>query len=194
MEQNTSPNLEGKILIGTPTLDGSVFDRALVYILGHDHQGSLGVVFNKPLFKVGDKQLADEMKAASPLFLQKSYDVFAGGPVEDNKTFVLTYTHVQGIEENAAQPLSLFLNVHKFFQDLLSGEIKAPFLITKGYCSWAPNQLDAELNENSWFVLDTDYKFIFEGDPATKWEEAIKKAGINDIQALKSLVSYTGHA
>jgi putative transcriptional regulator len=195
LENNARATLEGKFLIATPSLDDSIFERGLIYILGHDKKGALGVMINKPLVKINAKELADERSDSIPLTLKKEYVVFQGGPVEENNIMILTYSSVQKNDDPAgSQPLSLFTNADSFFEDILSGMVDVPFLIAKGYCSWAPGQLDTEIAENSWMVIDADLNFVFKGKPENKWNLALKRAGIKDIQDLKSLVSYTGNA
>lgn len=41
-------SLTGRLLVATPTLADPNFDRAVVLLLDHDEQGSLGVVLNRP--------------------------------------------------------------------------------------------------------------------------------------------------
>lgn len=41
-------SLTGRLLVATPALADPNFDRAVVLLLDHDEQGSLGVVLNRP--------------------------------------------------------------------------------------------------------------------------------------------------
>lgn len=41
-------SLTGRLLVATPALADPNFDRAVVLLLDHDEEGSLGVVLNRP--------------------------------------------------------------------------------------------------------------------------------------------------
>ncbi|MGW2110511.1 YqgE/AlgH family protein, partial [Streptomyces sp. NPDC001948] len=41
-------SLTGRLLVATPALADPNFDRAVVLLLDHDDEGSLGVVLNRP--------------------------------------------------------------------------------------------------------------------------------------------------
>lgn len=131
-------DLNGKLLVATPTLDDSIFDKGLIYILGHDNNGTLGVMINKPLAEIKAEQIAKELKLGAASLVKKKYLICNGGPVETEEIFILSYTSLlSGLQVDEGQPLSLFKNTQTFFRDLLTGVIDVPFLIVQGYASWA---------------------------------------------------------
>lgn len=187
-------SLEGKLLIATPTVDGTIFDKSLIFICAHDKEGAVGVMINKPIFSITRQELMKKTGIIVTERLEKKFTVFCGGPIEDNTLMVLTATPEQKKDFNKKQILTLYSNAEKYLQDILAGELHEDFLICKGFCSWAAGQLDEEVRDNSWILMIPDFKMIFSGLPAKKWDQAIKKAGIKDVQSLHSLVSYSGHA
>ncbi|HET6856294.1 MAG TPA: YqgE/AlgH family protein, partial [Streptomyces sp.] len=69
-------SLTGRLLVATPALADPNFDRAVVLLIDHDDEGSLGVVLNRPTpVVVGDILLPWAALAGSPGV------VFQGGPV-----------------------------------------------------------------------------------------------------------------
>ena len=44
-----------------------------------------------------------------------------------------------------------------------------------GYSGWGPKQLEAELRENVWLVVEPDEEIIFDSDFSGKWERALRK-------------------
>lgn len=69
-------SLTGRLLVATPALADPNFDRAVVLLLDHDEEGSLGVVLNRPTpVDVGDILEAWADLAGEPGV------VFQGGPV-----------------------------------------------------------------------------------------------------------------
>src|SRR5438128_2731321 len=69
-------SLTGRLLVATPALADPNFDRAVVLLLDHDEEGSLGVVLNRPTpVDVGDILEGWADLAGEPGV------VFQGGPV-----------------------------------------------------------------------------------------------------------------
>ncbi|POX65535.1 hypothetical protein C3481_16200, partial [Microbacterium sp. Ru50] len=69
-------SLTGRLLVATPALADPNFDRAVVLLLDHDEEGSLGVVLNRPT-PVG---VADILQPWADLAGEPGV-VFQGGPV-----------------------------------------------------------------------------------------------------------------
>lgn len=69
-------SLTGRLLVATPALADPNFDRAVVLLLDHDEEGSLGVVLNRPT-PVG---VGDILEAWAGLAGEPGV-VFQGGPV-----------------------------------------------------------------------------------------------------------------
>ena len=43
--------------------------------------------------------------------------------------------------------------------------------------SWAPGQLDFEMQDNAWLVVDGDATLVFDTDFAAKWQRALDRLG-----------------
>ena len=63
-------------------------------------------------------------------------------------------------------------------------------LIALGYASWAPQQLENEIRNNSWLVADPTPELVFRTKDEEKWQKAIESLGID----LAHLSSRVGHA
>src|SRR5690348_7891784 len=70
------PSLTGRLLVASPALTDPNFDRAVVLLLDHDEEGTLGVVLNRPT-SVG---VGDVLEPWAKLAVQPAV-VFQGGPV-----------------------------------------------------------------------------------------------------------------
>ena len=55
-EEQTNPafsqSLKGKFLVANPRLKGNVFERSVIFMVGHDAQGAFGLIVNKPISSV----------------------------------------------------------------------------------------------------------------------------------------------
>jgi len=46
-----------------------------------------------------------------------------------------------------------------------------------GHSGWAPGQLDREMQDNAWLVVDADAALVFDADFDAKWQRALASAG-----------------
>jgi putative transcriptional regulator len=179
----------GKMLIATPSLDESIFQRSLIFICSHDEEGAIGVIFNKPSGIIKSKDIFDAFNVKRRFKINRKYIIYNGGPVEDDKLFILS-----GILEQSADNIILpilYTNAEAFLLDVAKGENDDKFIICKGFCGWGPGQLEQEVNQNSWIVSDVSLDALYNGKPDLKWEKFIKKIGIKNLDRL---VSYSGNA
>jgi putative transcriptional regulator len=58
-----------------------------------------------------------------------------------------------------------------------------------GYSGWAPDQLEAELAEGAWFVLEALAVDVFGGDAEMLWHDVMRRQG----GTLSLLAAYPSH-
>ena len=63
-------------------------------------------------------------------------------------------------------------------------------MLALGYASWAPGQLDGEIQANAWLHGPAEESLIFDPDNDRKWERSIARLGID----LGMLSIESGHA
>jgi putative transcriptional regulator len=81
-------------------------------------------------------------------------------------------------------------NTKDILESIASGKGPELFIITLGCAGWGPGQLEAEIKENAWLTYPIFEENIFKMPVEIRWEEAVKKMGINP-----TLLSDTaGHA
>jgi putative transcriptional regulator len=49
--------------------------------------------------------------------------------------------------------------------------------VLAGYAGWGPGQLDEELAQSAWLMGDVDLDLVFDIDPSSMWETAIRRLG-----------------
>ena len=75
-------NMTGKILIATPfTMEGNVFHKSLIYVLRHAEEGTIGLIFNRPVKSAPANNLFNK---ANPNFDFNNHElnIHIGGPME----------------------------------------------------------------------------------------------------------------
>lgn len=116
--------------------------------------------------------------------------VLSGGPVGQQRGFVLHSTQ-PGWSSSLALNKELMITTSKDIL-LALGTNKAPekFMVTLGYASWGPGQLEEEIQNNSWLTAPADNDIIFNTPIEQRWKKATNKLGID----LAHLSNDVGHA
>ena len=160
----------------------------------NDSEASSKKVSDKKADDKAEKQLepAPTPAAIEKIFIDNSLEqlVLSGGPIAQNRGFVLHRTQ-SGWKSSLALSNDIMITTSKDILMALGTE-NAPeqFMVTLGYAGWAPGQLEAELQANSWLTIDADSDILFNTPIEQRWQKATEKLGI-DIAHLSSDV---GHA
>ncbi len=189
-------SLEGRMLVASKSLDGSCFEKSLIYICAHDENGAIGVIINREMGSISLKEIFEsqrvEQKQGIPARLNKRFPVLFGGPVETSRVIILSMNRDQ--EEHFTQwhSLTVHTDAENFLHDYVKGSHNNKFVVTQGLAAWDGDQLEHELSENAWLVMDLDDpKLIFSQRTKNKWKKAIEALGVRNFD---NLVSYSGHA
>lgn len=165
----------GRLLISEPSLQDTFFRKAVVLIAEHNDEGSFGLIINKPV----NVRLPEVVKDL------KDFDVqlFLGGPVKTDSLFFI-HTKGEKIEGSMKILKGIFWggDLDQVREMMKNGEIgpnDIRFFI--GYSGWTPNQLEQELEINSWIVVETTKKDIIGPDPENMWQNIIMSMG-NEYQ------------
>ncbi|MEV0124109.1 YqgE/AlgH family protein [Streptomyces sp. NPDC050703] len=174
-------SLTGRLLVATPALADPNFDRAVVLLLDHDEEGSLGVVLNRPT----PVDVADILEGWGDLAGAPGV-VFQGGPVSLDSALGIAV--VPGDEAPAAGSRSRggdpvgFRRVHGAIGlvDLEAPpELLSPALgslrIFAGYSGWGPGQLEAELADGAWYVVESEPGDVSSPDPERLWRAVLRR-------------------
>jgi putative transcriptional regulator len=185
-----SDTLAGKLLVAMPGMGDPRFDRAVIVMCAHDSKHAMGVIINKPKTEL---TLSDVL---GHLGIEVAEDfgkrtVMDGGPVRRERGFVLHSDDfaATGATQRVAPGISITST-----RDVLEAVAKqsAPerFVLALGYSGWSAGQLEEELKQNAWLVVDADQAIVYGDAHGDKWERAIKTLGFDPSQ----LMSVMGHA
>ena len=170
--------LTGKCLVSMPNIQDERFEKALVYICSHTQYGAMGFVVNKKIKEFSFNDLATQLPItlAQPLV---PIDLHQGGPMDKVRGFVLHSADYQKsdtiiIDEQIA--ISSSLDV---LTDIAFGLGPQDNLIALGYASWAPDQLEEEIKNNTWLVAPASPELVFRTKDEEKWQKAFETIGID---------------
>lgn len=158
---------QGMLLIASPDMGGSWFEKTVVLLIQHDEFGSVGLVINRPTDMAPVEVLPDI--AGLGQFRGKLY---VGGPVE-------AYAVMMLIRSDRVPPDAehVFDDVYASgSQELLremveSGESAGRVRLYAGYAGWVPGQLEAEIRRGSWTVVTAAEQHVFSAEPGSIWKQ-----------------------
>ena len=176
MNINFSPDANikperGQVLLSEPFLNDPYFKRTVILLCEHNEEGSFGFVLNNYI----DVELEQIMENI-PIFGNK---ISIGGPVRNSNLY---YIHTLGdqIEDSLEILPGVFMggNFETLRKKLFSGEVdKNQVRFFVGYSGWSPDQLQAEIKANSWFVTNVDRETVMDTDIEDLWKVIMKKLG-----------------
>lgn len=183
-------SLEGKLLVASKSLDGSCFERSLIFICAHDDKGAIGVIINN---KIGNFYIKDYIDSTiiKPALRSRKIPVMFGGPIEQDRLIILSITKEQERNFDKFQRVTLYTESNTFIQDYALGKIKSKFISVKGFAAWEPNQLEQEIEENSWLIAPATLDILFSQKIKNKWQKVVDSIG---VKSFSHLVNYTGNA
>ncbi|MBM09726.1 MAG: YqgE/AlgH family protein [Magnetovibrio sp.] len=181
--------LPGQILVAMPGMNDPRFERSVIYMCAHNHEGAMGIVINRAIDSITFPEMLEQMGIKT----SQSFDairVLLGGPVEQARGFVLhSPDYLQEASMMVDVNVALTANID-ILRAIAEGEGPRNCLLALGYSGWGPGQLDAEILQNGWLSLSADDDLVFGKDLDAKWERAMAKIGIDPAM----LSDNAGHA
>jgi putative transcriptional regulator len=163
---------KGQLLIADPYIIGDAsFDRSVILLTVHNQEGSVGFIINKPL-KYSINELIPDIKA--------SFKVYNGGPVEqDNLYFIHNVPELipNSVEiSNGIFWGGCFDSVKELINERKITKNNIRFFL--GYTGWDEDQLESEMEQNSWIVTPNSYENKIIGKSTIHfWKEKIIELG-----------------
>ena len=174
----------GTLLVASPALSDVNFAHAVVLVLQHDENGTVGVVLNRPTNLVPATVFPDLAEGIG------NYDghLFRGGPVAPTRLVYL----VRGLAAatvNGPEVLDkVFLSVDdSSLPDMVRlADGTDELRLYAGHAAWVPGQLQAEVNAGGWQILLATPELVFDDDPGSLWQklEGRGSDGNNVVAAL----------
>ncbi len=178
--------LDGQVLIAMPTMKDDRFTRSVIYLCAHSDEGAMGIVVNQPAANINFLNLLVQLEVIpdeNQIKLPEHADamrVLKGGPVETGRGFVLHsadfFIENSTLSIDNGICLTATLDILKA---IANGEGPSSAVLALGYAGWGPGQLESEIQANGWLSCDADSELIFGADIERKYEQAMRKIGID---------------
>jgi len=162
---------KGKLLISEPSiLNDKSFNRSVIYLSEYNEDGCIGFIINKPTDFVL-KDLITEINC--------DFKIYNGGPVEqENLYFIHKLPNLI--------PNSIEIDNDIFWGgdfDTLTGLLNNNVIKNTdirfflGYSGWSVNQLNEELEEATWSIVNNNYPNILQVNSDDIWKNKLLEFG-----------------
>lgn len=181
-EDKEEQYLTGKLLLAMPSMSDPRFERAVIFICGHDENGAMGLMVNHTLVGIKIEQLLDQLGLTSDINVDLealNMPVMNGGPVDTGRGFLL-----HGSDFNQEDTIRIdddfgVTGTIEALKDIAAGKTPEQMLFILGYAGWDAGQLENEISQNAWLVVDPDPGLIFSAEADDKWQQAVQKLGFD---------------
>jgi putative transcriptional regulator len=163
---------KGGLLISEPFLPDPNFERTVVLICEHNEDGSVGFVLNKPSILKFDEAVEDVNDFSPTLYV--------GGPVQQDTLHFLHRTP-DDLEGSIQVTDEIFWGGN--YEQLITmintkTIVPEDFKFFLGYSGWAPGQLEEELKQKSWIVINNaSADQVFDIEPKFLWKHVLNDLG-----------------
>ncbi|HLF61420.1 MAG TPA: YqgE/AlgH family protein [Acidimicrobiia bacterium] len=151
----------GRLLLATPQLVDPHFWRAVILMLQHDEEGTVGIVLNRPTPELVVDHLPEWVGGEI-----ETQRVFYGGPVEPEMAIALGPG--PGGEPTPLPGVALL--------DISTGPPSdlRRIRIYSGYAGWGAGQLEAEIAEGTWYLVQASPDDPFDR-PEGQWARILRR-------------------
>lgn len=169
----------GRLLVATPLIGDPNFERTVLYLLSHTRDGAFGVVLNRP----SDTRVAEAVDAWAPHVASPAV-LFVGGPVDPHTVIGI------GRRRPAADGASPIDPAFDPCGDTAIGRLGTVDLnadperesarwfglrLFAGSAGWASGQLEDEIAEGAWWVVDAAPDDVDTSSPSTLWGSVVRR-------------------
>jgi putative transcriptional regulator len=170
--------LDGKLLVAMPSMGDPRFKKAVILLCAHSESGAMGILLNRSLDALSFEDLLEQLeipKAEEACHIK----IHFGGPVDTERGFVIhstdfLYETTLVIGDDMALTATVDM-----LKSIAGGSGPESSFLALGYSGWGPGQLEQEIQENGWLVVDPDVNIVFGPELDNKWEVAINKLGVD---------------
>ena len=166
-----SINATGKLLVATPRTGGKVFRRSVVLVLQHDGDGAQGGVLNHPL-----RAPVSAVLPSWQDYVTDPPNVFQGGPVALDSALGLVTVPGDGKEPTGVRLLFGGLGLADL--DVPPAVVMptvAGLRIFAGYAGWSQGQLEQEIHDGGWYVVEAEARDAFTSEPESLWSTVLRR-------------------
>ncbi|MCK4840387.1 MAG: YqgE/AlgH family protein [Methylococcales bacterium] len=181
--------LNNQFLIAMPNLADTNFSHTVSYLCQHNEEGALAIVINRTtgMFL---PQILEQMEIDASLPQIKDTPVFAGGPVQQDRGFIIHNQDEQVWDASIAISETTSLTSSRdILEAIAEGKGPSQYLIALGYAGWGAGHLENEIINNSWLNTPFQEDILYHTPIQQRWKQAANQLGID----INRLTAPAGH-
>ncbi len=180
MTKTPVQSLQGQFLLAMPSMGDPRFLRSVVYMVAHDSDGAMGFIINKRAEGLSLGDILKDMPETVAKTGLANLPVYVGGPVQNDRGFVLHTSDYEKTHNTLSQELPIALTQSAdVLVDAAHGRGPEKMRLFLGYAGWGPGQIEGELQDNAWLVCDANIAEIFTSQSDDLYEKCVAAMGID---------------
>ena len=180
MTETLVQSLQGQFLLAMPSMGDPRFLRSVVYMVAHDSEGAMGFIINKRAEGLSLGDILKDMPETVAKTGLVNLPVYVGGPVQNDRGFVLHTSDYEKTHNPLSQELPIALTQSAdVLVDAAHGRGPEKMRLFLGYAGWGPGQIEGELQDNAWLVCDANIAEIFTSQSDDLYEKCVAAMGID---------------
>jgi putative transcriptional regulator len=160
----------GTMLVAARNLPDPNFSDTVVLLIEYGPGGAAGLVLTRP----SEVPLARVLPDLAPV-TSDGARVFIGGPVSPGTVIALSRGACDGCRE-VTRGVSLVSDGAVLRERIAAGADDRRLRVYAGYAGWSAEQLEREVRQHVWRVIDGDASIVFDDDPLTLWRRMLARA------------------
>ena len=179
--KTNNEGLKGKMIVTNPYSNfNDYFSKCVILIDHHDKHGAYGYIVNKITATVPVDQFFNNLEFKTDKI--QTIKIGSGGPIIENASYFLMHDDRNDmfIARNLREDMDNEM-AHVMLNACLHRKDGNEMIMTiKGYTGWGEGQLEQEVADNHWLIMDYDPEIAFckEMNP---WDKALEKSKINPV-------------
>lgn len=162
-------NRAGQLLVAHPSQTAQLWRHSVIYITEDHSTGTVGLMLNK-----ASTYSLREIMASKGLDCLSDRTIYTGGPVTPTALVMIhsgTWwsSNTLGVSQEVSISSDTFM-----LEKLAQGDEPLDWRIVCGVSSWAPHQLEDEINRQMWLTCSASRDIIYEWDGDKQWHKAIE--------------------
>ena len=164
-------SMKGKLLISTPgLLTDMIFYKSIILIVDQTDEGITGFILNRR----SDLFMFKEIESSKKIKI----DLYYGGPVSTDHFFLLKSEKEYPEISNIYDDIYWGNNIKFLFNLVETNKVNInDFTLFQGYSGWSLEQLEDEIENNSWILNEGREIDLFSLKENKSWNSLIKNLG-----------------
>ena len=164
-------SMKGKLLISTPgLLTDMIFYKSIILIVDQTDEGITGFILNRR----SDLFMFKEIDSIKKIKI----DLYYGGPVSNDHFFLLKSEKEYPEITNIYHDIYWGNNIEFLFNLIEKNKVDInDFILFQGYSGWSLEQLEDEIENNSWILNEKREIDLFSLKESKSWNRLIKNLG-----------------